>query len=199
MARMYPNKLRSDTRSDAERLLYGAFRDGLDNDYTVFHSVAWQSLDGDGRPRDGEADFVIVHPKRGILVLEAKGGTICCDPYTDSWTSTDRLGRAYNIRDPFVQVRYSKYALEEQLQIMLHRPNRRINVGYAVAFPDVVVGETSLGPDKPRQIILDKTDLVANLSGWVGSVLAYYRGGVSQRETAPGQKAVRALMKLLGY
>ena len=76
MARMYPNELSSETESGAERLLYQAFRDDLDNDYTVFHSVAWQSLDGEGRPRDGETDFVIIHPTRGILVLEAKGGAI---------------------------------------------------------------------------------------------------------------------------
>ena len=197
MARMYPNEVSSETESDAERLLYHAFRDDLDNNYTVFHSVAWQSLDGEGRPRDGETDFVIVHPTRGILVLEAKGGAINYDPCADLWTSIDRLGQAHRIRDPFVQVRYSKYALEEQLQVMLHRPERRINIGHAVAFPGVVVSETLLGPDKLRQLILDKTDL-ADLSGWVGRVLAYYRGKASQRETAPGRRAVQALMNLLG-
>ena len=197
MARMYPNELSPDTKSDAERLLYEAFRDGLDNSYTVFHSVAWQSLDGEGRPRDGGADFVIAHPKRGILVLEAKGGAIEYDPSADCWTSTNRHGQVYEIRNPFAQVRYSKYALEERLQIMLHMPARRINVGHAVAFPDVVVGAALLGPDQPRRIILDKTDL-ANLSGWVGSVLAYYRGGANQHDTAPGDEAVYALLDLLG-
>ncbi len=197
MARMYPNHLSPDTKSAAERQLYKAFRDRLDNDYTVFHSVAWQSLDGEGRPRDGEADFVIVHPKRGILVLEAKGGTICYDPSNGYWISTDLHGRAHKIRDPFHQVRYSKYTLEERLQVMLKMPRRRINVGHAVAFPDVVVGDALLGLDEPRQIILDKTDLAA-LPKWVGSVLAYYRGRESQRETAPREGGVQALMDLLG-
>jgi hypothetical protein len=197
MAQMYPNELSLDTHSAAERKLYKAFRDELDQSYTVFHSVAWQSLDGEGRPRDGEADFVIAHPQRGILVLEAKGGAIEYDPSTDCWTSTSRHGQVYEIRDPFAQVRYSKYALEERLQIMLHRPARRINIGHAVAFPDVVVGAALLGPDQPRRIILDKADL-ADFSRWVGSVLAYYRGGASQRETAPGEEAVYALIDLLG-
>ncbi len=197
MARMYPNQLSPDTKSDAERLLYEVFRDGLGNDYTVFHSVAWQSLDGEGRPRDGEADFVIVHPTRGILVLEAKGGAIHCDPCTGYWTSTERHGRTHKIRDPFAQARYSKYTLQDQLQVMLNMSQRRINVGHAVAFPDVVVGEALLGLDKPRQIIFDATDL-ANLSGWVGQALAYWRGQESQRETAPGEEAVQVLMDLLG-
>jgi hypothetical protein len=197
MAQMYPNELSLDTQSAAERKLYEAFREALDDSYIVFHSVAWQSLDREGRPRDGEADFVIAHPQRGILVLEAKGGTIRYDPHTGRWTSTDRHGGVHKIRDPFDQVRYSKHTLQEQLQVMLGRSRRRINVGHAVAFPDVVVGEPWLGPDKPRQIILDKTDLV-DLSGWVGRVLAYYQGKARQRETALDQKAVRALMQLLG-
>jgi predicted ATPase len=76
-------------------------------------------------------------------------------------------------------------------------PQRRINIGYAVAFPDVVADKGWLGPDKPRQIVLDATDL-ANLSGWVGHVLTYWRGRESQRETAPGEEAVQALMDTLG-
>jgi predicted ATPase len=198
MARMYPNQLSPDTKSAAERRLYQAFQDELDNSYTVFHSVAWQSLDGEGRPRDGEADFVIVHPTRGILTLEAKGGTIRCDPGTGYWTSTDRHGRIYDIKDPFAQARSSKYALQDQLRAMLHMPpQRRINIGHAVAFPDVVVGEVLLGPDKPREIVLDATNL-ANIPIWVARTLAYWRGPETQRDTAPGEAAVQALMDLLG-
>jgi hypothetical protein len=197
MARMYPNRISSDTRSAAERLLYEAFRETLDDSYVVFHSVAWQSKDAEGRPRDGEADFVIAHPRRGILVLEAKGGAIRHDPRTGRWTSTDWHGQVHTIRDPFDQVRYSKYTLQEQLETMLGRSRRRLNVGHAVAFPNVVVDEPWLGPDKPRHIILDRADL-ADLSGWVGRVLAYYRGGAKQREIAPGEEAIQALVKLLG-
>lgn len=197
MARMYPNQLSPDTGSDAERRLYAAFRDELDNSYTVFHSVAWQSLDPAGRPRDGEADFVIAHPQRGILVMEAKGGTIRCDPRTGRWTSTDRAGQTHAIKDPFAQARDSKYILLDQLKLMLGGPRRHINIGHAVAFPDGVASGALPGLDKPRDIILDATDLV-NLSGWVGGALAYARGQTSSRGTAPGEEAVEALMKLLG-
>jgi hypothetical protein len=197
MARMYPNQLSLETVSEAERQLYEAFRDGLENDYTVFHNVAWQSLDAEGRPRDGEADFVIAHPQRGILVMEAKGGIIRHNPSTRQWISTDRYDRPHSIKDPFAQARDSKYTLMDQLKVMLGGPERRINIGHAVAFPDVVVGEALLGPDKPREIILDETDL-SNLSSWVGQALAYYRGKEAQRNTAPGEEAVQALIDLLG-
>lgn len=197
MARMYPNQLSPDTESEAEQKLYQVFQDELDNSYIVFHGVAWPSLDAEGRPRDGEADFVIAHPQRGILVMEVKGGVIRCSPRTGRWSSTDRVGRVHDIKDPFTQAKDNKYILLDSLKGGLRQPRRRINIGHAVAFPDVVVGEDWLGPDKPRQIVLDATDL-ADLSGWVGRVLAYWRGPETQKETAPGEEAVKTLMGFLG-
>lgn len=197
MARMYPNQLAADTESRAEQRLYDGFRDELDNSYTVFHSVSWQSIESNGRPRDGEADFVVAHPQRGILVMETKGGRIDFNPRSGRWTSTSAGGRVSNIKDPFGQARNSKYILLDQLKIMVGGPERYINVGHAVAFPDVVLDRTLPGLDKPRQIIMDATDL-ANLSGWVGQALSYYRGQQSQRDSAPGEDVMQALMDLLG-
>ena len=196
MARMYPNQLSPDTRSPAERQLFEAFRDNLEDDYIVFHSAAWLSPDAKGRPRDGEADFVIAHPQRGILILEAKGGIISHDPHADRWTSTSRNNRTHRIKDPFAQARRSKYALQYRLKAMPNVPPRRINIGHAVALPEVVVKEGWLGPDKPRQIILDAADL-ADLSSWVGQALAYWRGPETMKESAPGEEAIKALIELL--
>jgi hypothetical protein len=193
---MYPNQLQN-VASPAEVKLYKAFRDELENDYTVFHSVNWQALDGDGRPRDGEADFVIAHPKRGILVLEVKGGVIRHVPQTNHWTSTDRSGSSHNIKDPFYQARYSKYTLLDEIRKMVKMPRRKLNIGHAVAFPDVDAGQSLPGLDKPRQIVMYRND-VAKLSGWVGGTLAYWRGQETQKDTAPGKEAVAALMDLLG-
>jgi hypothetical protein len=194
---MYPNQLSPDTKSNAERKLYQAFRNELEDEYTIFHGVAWPSLDAEGRPRDGEADFVIAHPQRGILVMEVKGGAIRYSPRTGQWTSTDRTGQVHDVKAPFAQAKDNKYILLDSLKGRLSQPRRRINIGHAVAFPDVVVGEDWLGPDKPRHIVLDATDL-ADLSGWVGRALAYWRGPETQKETAPGEEVVKALMDFLG-
>jgi len=197
MARMYPDPINPETKSNAERRLYAAFRDELGDDYTVFHSVAWQSLDKHRRARDGETDFVIAHPQRGILVLETKGGATCYDPGTGKWTSTDSDGQAHIISDPFGQAKDSKYILRGQLKVMLNMPLRQICVGHAVAFPDVVVGPEWLGPDKPREIILDATDL-ADLSSWVNRVLAYWHGQENQCDATLGKRSMQALVELLG-
>src|SRR5438309_576840 len=44
-----------------ERRVYLALRDALDDEWTVFHSVRWQS-ERFGRQGDGEADFVLSPP-----------------------------------------------------------------------------------------------------------------------------------------
>lgn len=197
MARMYPNQLSDSVQSEAERVLYGKFRDDLDNGYVVFHGVSWQAIDGDGRPRDGEADFVIGHPDRGIMILEVKGGIIRCDPRRDAWTSEDKRGNVHTIKDPFYQARKSKYVLQDSLNNMLNLSHRRINIVEAVAFPDVDIITQLPGLDKPREIVLDRGDLL-NVSAWVGKCFAYGRGSASQRDTAPGSETVEALMNLLG-
>jgi hypothetical protein len=192
---MIPTPISPATRSDAERALYAAFRDELDDGYIVFHGVAWHGVDPSGRPRDGEADFVIAHPQRGVLVLEVKGGVIAWDPASGVWTSTSRGGHVATIHNPFEQARESKYALRNHLRAAVPDLGR-INIGHAVAFPDVVVGNALLGPDKPRQIVLDKPDL-ANVAGWVGRALAYWQGTTPRREAAAGPVVIDALVRLL--
>ena len=41
MARMLPQRLRLETKSDAERRLYHALQRSLPDDFVVFHSVRW--------------------------------------------------------------------------------------------------------------------------------------------------------------
>ena len=52
MARMYPARASAlaNVKSQAERKLYELLRDGLPNDYVVFHSVAWLAREMSGRP-----------------------------------------------------------------------------------------------------------------------------------------------------
>lgn len=194
MARMIPASIAAETKSSAERLLYERFRQSLGDDYAVFHRVAWQGVTADGRPRDGEADFVIAHPQGGILVVEVKGGAIAWNPQTGEWTSTSRSGRVSRIHDPFAQARESKYALRDALQ-QCAPGLRQLPLGHAVAFPDVVAGDDLLGPDKPRAIVLDQSDL-ADLAGWVARAMRHWQGE-SRCDAVSRLAAHDALMKLL--
>ncbi len=192
---MYPNPIDPDTKSNAERRLYAAFRDSLDDTWMVFHSVAWQGLDRDGLHRDGEADFVIAHPSQGILVLEVKGGGVQWGPDHKQWQTVAASGEVYSIKNPFMQAVDSKYPLRRQIKAMTG--NDSFTLGHAVAFPDILVSEPSLGPDKPRAIILDATDMV-NVKAALDRALGYWRGQVSSRSTPVDTAVMEALVTLLG-
>ena len=59
MAQMYPDHLDERTQSQAERTLYTAFREQLDDAYVVFHHVGWVAHDKRKHPHDGEADYPV--------------------------------------------------------------------------------------------------------------------------------------------
>jgi hypothetical protein len=194
---MYPQSISPDTCSNAERQLFAALEEQLSDAYHVFHSVAWQALNKEGKPYDGEADFVIAHARLGILVLEVKGGGIAFDAEKNTWTSTDQGGKTHHIKDAFGQATDSKYKLRNCLDSMLGAAAHRLTMGHAVAFPDVVVDQQLPGMNKPREIVLDMRDK-ETLDDWMQSSFAYYRGNASQQKQEDGDASLRALKKLLG-
>ncbi len=150
MATMYPPKLPSDA-SPSERPVYEALTT-LPDPWRVFHSVAWQSL-RNGRQGDGEADFVLVHPSHGLIVIEAKGGAI---RIKDGEWFTSGKGGLYRI-DPFEQAVSSKHALMKYLSDSI--PDLAwVESGHAVWFPEIRA-DGNLTAAAPDELILDRNDL----------------------------------------
>jgi hypothetical protein len=120
MAQLIPMIDPEQVEHDSERRALRALA-RLPNAYVVMNSYPWLRPQRD-RPdavlREGEADFVVLHPTRGLLVVEVKGGA--CELEGRVWT---RAGAA--IRDPFDQARRSRYALlaavEERTRGAVHR------------------------------------------------------------------------------
>ena len=184
---MYPSRPRPDTKSAAEVTLHLQFARQLPDDYVVFHSISWVLRDPKGGARDGETDFVIVHPERGILLVEVKGGNIRIDGQTSEWFSN-----AFPIKNPFDQARTNKYSLRDKLRETPFWRDRFVSVGHAVAFPDLAV-KHNLGLDAPNALILDREDL-ATLRIWVECAYDYWKG--EQRTEPIGEIAVRDLITL---
>jgi len=195
MSQMYPVLLDPDTKSPAERRLYEAFARELDDEWVVFHHVKWIGHDDLGRPRDGEADFVVAHPHLGILVVEVKGGRICFDETTGHYTSTDHDNVEHDVGDPFEQATASKHTLIARLRAARGWPQRRIVFGHAVAFPDAVVEASWLRPNAPREIIVDALDLVS-LEGRLRGALAFWHGQ-SVTDAPPGRAGIEVLVRTL--
>lgn len=125
----------------------------LPDSWMILHHVSWQSKRG-GRQGDGEADFIIFHPDRGMLVIEVKGGGVEIE--AGRWLTTDRHGKRHFIKNPYEQAIASKHALVSWLRE--HGLGAKVRVGHAVAFPHMDQLPT-VGPMGTAEISLTKSQL----------------------------------------
>ena len=201
MANMWPRSLPQEVAGDplrrAECEVYERLKQILDGSFHVFYACPWLGVGPDGGEVDGECDFVVAHPRRGILVLEVKGGAVAFDPESDQWTSRDRAGVEHRIKDPVSQARSSKYQLLEKLKDTPGWHERYIRMRHGVVLPDASLPEGVLGADRPREIFWSCEDFRRDGSGeWIGS-----RMGVAPKaedwEKPLGNDGIRALEKIL--
>lgn len=181
MGKMLPNLEPSElalVRSQAERRFYEAARAQFPTDWTVLFSTPWIGATPTGRKYDGEADFVVLAPTLGMLVVEVKGGGVEYDPVSGRWESVDRAGVRHAIKDPFRQATAEKHQLIRVLQAdprwRKAHPGRLLT-GHAVMFADLASTRSAMGPDAPAAIIGGRDDL-SRLQAWTEGVLRYWAG-----------------------
>ncbi len=189
-----PNRIRSDPKRSAEVRLYDLFKSQLGSGWVVFYSVAWLGRTSGNAPRDGETDFVVAHPARGVLLIEVKGGRIRYDGSQRQWISTDREGIDHFI-DPFEQVRTSKHALLNKLKALPAWQHKWIDLGHSVAFPNQERPRQAITPDALPEIIIGADDL-DKLADRVVDILNYYRS-TSSHKIEDGSHLVADLTKLI--
>ena len=161
MAVMRPILDPEDIEHDSERLVYVALRDQLSNEYVVLHSYPWLRPDRDGALREGEADFVVLHRSKGILVLEVKGGELKYQNGT--WQRKKKFGFE-PITDPFKQARRSMHYLVERIkqQTAGDVQSTDFSYGHAVIFPhDNYSGEIPPGAEANLLITRRQMDSIA--------------------------------------
>ena len=198
MAKIYPQcfpqwALEQDKRS-AEKKVYEKLAK-LPDPYVIFYSVAWQVRSPRAGAYDGEADFIIAHPEKGVLILEVKGGRIRYDAGESQWYSRDRNDEEHAIKDPIQQARNSKGALLYKLRELPGWIDDYLTIAYMVVFPDVLVGKSSLRPDLPRTLLIDSEDL-DNLEASIENGFAWF-AGEERRIGALGVQRLRLLESLL--
>jgi hypothetical protein len=192
MARMVPESP-LDTESAAERRFFERLRDETPNEVVAFHSVAWQLPGTNGRPEQGEADFVLAHPSYGVLTVEVKGGTIRYDAHAGQWLSVGRQGES-RIKDPVRQARSASHALAKALARAARGGADAISFGHAVAFPDTRVPRKALRPDLPRELVLDHSDL-SRLRQRIDTLFRHWHDP-SQKEPL-GERGIELLERVL--
>lgn len=180
MARMIPPAVDDSTVSSAERRIFDMIRlDPGTESWVVLHSLG---LTRRGKKPYGEADFLLIIPGAGIIVLEVKGGRVSCS--SGVWLTADRNGRTDTMkRSPFMQAREDMFEIRKRL--IEHFPDDEINnmmFGYAVVFPDVLAPPETV-EFEPWEVI-DRSDLLSPVSVSIHSLIRNQReklGGLVER------------------
>ncbi len=152
MARMIPATIAEDA-APGERVAFAALRDARGTqDWTVFHSLA---IGRHVSQREGEADFVVLAPGLGILVIEVKSHLRVQTDGAARW----KLGNdEWTDRSPFVQA-------SGQFHSILHFLSQRAlepvayPVGYAVWFTAIAKQNIPPAIGWQEWAVLDANDL----------------------------------------
>ena len=190
---MIPSSIAPET-PDSERRFYNRSQAMLPDSWTVIHGQRFL-LSASRRhrtpPTEGEIDFLVLDPARGLLALEVKGGRV--QRTREGWYSTDRHGERHFIKDPVNQVsdaihRIGKYLNDDAPGF--GRRGHRCQYGWGVVLPDIET-RGDLGADLPRPVVVDGSDL-ADLRGAIDRVFGYRR-----LNGALSESAARALVSAL--
>jgi len=153
MARMV-NKISVDA-PESEKVVWNALRVGLPEPWAVIHSLNYVAQSGQKR-REGEVDFLLIHPKVGIIALEAKGDAEVTNG-PEGWAFKNHKGEWRKGKSPFEQA--STGARELNTFLSKEAPELgNVPFGHGVVFPSFTE-EESRGPEAPREIIIDREQL----------------------------------------
>lgn len=188
MARMVPALDESQlalVESAAERRFYNLCRSELPAEWCVLFSTPWVGTTPSGRRYDGEADFIVLAPDLGLLVVEVKGGGVSYNPADGTWVSVDRHGVRHRLnKSPFRQATAEKHQV---LQILRNDARwRRVHAGHIVAGHSVMLADVddlagAVSTESPLEILGGRRDL-GRLQDWIRCTLRYWAGqsGVSE-------------------
>lgn len=191
MAKFYPTIINGFHSSEGERLVYEAFSK-LNNEYVIFHSYHWLG-EINQRRSEGEADFVVLHPKKGILSIEVKAGGISyCD---GNWVQTNRYTKENKIIDPLGQAAESQFRIQNYLRKHYH--GQMPVIGRAAWFPSVSIHDKITLPlEVNRDIIFDVGSLI-NPSEDLDKAFLYWKENLGFRQTELCMHDFKDVIKLL--
>lgn len=185
MAILYPSVPHIYTASAAERTFIHALLEHLGDDWTVFHSLHW--LDASRRRfSEGECDFVLLHPRYGWLVVEAKTGVVGPDSGSGGW----RCDNGTVIKDPVKQAQRGMHHLASLLSDRLDfcRKNNAPPYGCAVALPHTHILPANMPPHAPRDIFILQNDLPSLEKRIVGIMSRFGAGDLSSGQSLTAEQ-----------
>ncbi len=161
MAIMIPTEIPSrGPGARAERAVFSALHDQLSDDYFVYSRL--QYVD-DERHTQGEADFLVLHRRYGMLFIECKGEGVERTA-EGRWRRLDHGHWKPMKEGPLEQAERTRYEMVDKLKPRIFHEFQEVRGfpfvhGHAVAFPFATIAGMHLPLDAPRILILDSDDL----------------------------------------
>ena len=191
VARMIPSAPPSFNDSLGEERVFKALQ-ALPDEITVIYSLRW-THPGRGRiltqplKAQGEGDFVLFDPRRGVLVVEVKGGEVWCE--RGRWFQRNRKTGAVKDIDPEKQAGDTMYRLKSEVDDRVPRA-KSLLFCHAVWFPDGTVDRNMLPVNYHPAMTLDAVD-VSQVQAAIGRAFAYwaslYKGSGGVSDEVAGQ------------
>lgn len=157
MAIMIPDKPGNVPEGSREDEMFASLSN-LPDDYYVFHSFMIIS-NSEGIQRESETDFVVFHPEKGILCIEAKAGHVYCN--NGVWYYGSGIPMKHG--GPFRQADSNKWKLQRLFEDRgMYSIWDKCKVLHAVWFPSVSKSELNgiqFPADSDRSITLTEESL----------------------------------------
>lgn len=169
----------NDKKFASEKKLFICLEGQLENDSIIYSQCSFLKTTIEGNIIDGESDFIIVIPQKGILFLEVKGGIVGYKAKENQWISKRRDDqKTYKIKDPVKQAKNAMFAIMELLKKQnIPIDDKFLNFCYAVCLPDtpMPLDPRPFGPDKPQEIFLFQ-DQLTNIKFEIEKILEWFQG-----------------------
>lgn len=175
MARMYPLNLNNYNATVSEQRMFNALRDQLDDSIEVFYSISWNEGDQQGqRTEMSEADFVLVDPRYGFLVIEVKGGK-SIQIVDNEWYLEEGNQETRKLkRSPYEQA-------ENNMRYFVNYYKRQYNFPYegvygaVVAYPMFSIQDVELISNRDASLTVDY-NAIQHLSDSIKKAFLYWKG-----------------------
>ncbi|HMV44213.1 MAG TPA: NERD domain-containing protein [Leptospiraceae bacterium] len=157
--------------SMGEKIVYDAFR-SLPDSYLVFHSFAWTEEENNSFHKQGEADFLVYDPERGLLVIEVKSGQILIE--NEEWFQIGKDGhRRLMHKNPYFQAEESKFYILKQILERRLPHGEKCPINTCLFFPQHSFQRANLPSYLKRDFILDNSNL-PHINKGIDRVFQYY-------------------------
>jgi KaiC/GvpD/RAD55 family RecA-like ATPase len=149
----------------------------LEDDFYIFQDRHWIFTNKEGCKTEKETDFLLVHPTKGLLIIEVKGGqSFDYDGVHDKWKSGDNMSYENPYKKQLANSKRLPLYLKGKISGL---KNQWLTCGYAICFPHIDTFNGKLAPFMEREVTLFRYDLI-DLGDRINQIYNHYSDSTSR-------------------